>query len=69
MQSILCLVKDDRLFSKVAPTYHRPTNRSSVAIKSEVSLRELPPGAYTLRARVTDVQALLTRSEIVTAAG
>jgi GWxTD domain-containing protein len=48
------IIKDGRLFSKVAPSYHRPTNRSSVAIKSEVSLKALPPGDYTLRARVTD---------------
>jgi GWxTD domain-containing protein len=48
------VIKDGRLFSKVAPSYHRPTNRSSVAIKSDVSLKELPPGDYTLRARVTD---------------
>ena len=48
------ILKDGRLFSKVAPSYHRPTNRTSVAIKSEVSLRELPTGDYTMRARVTD---------------
>jgi len=48
------ILKDGRLFSKVAPSYHRPTHRSSVALMSEVSLKELPPGNYTLRARVTD---------------
>jgi GWxTD domain-containing protein len=48
------ILKDGRLFSKVAPSYHRPTNPSSVAIMSEVSLRALRPGDYTLRARVTD---------------
>lgn len=48
------ILKDGRLFSKVAPSYHRPTNRGSVAVMSEVSLSQLPPGDYTLRARVTD---------------
>ena len=48
------ILKDGRLFSKVAPSHHRPTNPSSVAIMSEVSLRALRPGDYTLRARVTD---------------
>ena len=48
------IMRDGRLFSKVAPSYHRPSNRSSIAIKSEVSLSGLPPGDYTLRARVTD---------------
>lgn len=48
------ILKDGRLFSKVAPSHHRPTKGSSVALKSEVSLKELPPGSYTLRARITD---------------
>ena len=50
----LFIIQDGKLFSKVAPSYHRPTNRSSIAIRSDVSLKELPPGDYTLRARVTD---------------
>ena len=48
------ILKDGRLFSKVAPSYHRPSRRSSVAVKSDISLKALPPGSYTLRARVTD---------------
>jgi hypothetical protein len=48
------ILKDGRLFSKVAPSYHRPSRKSSVALKSDISLKALPPGSYTLRARVTD---------------
>ena len=48
------ILKDGRLFSKVVPSYHRPARESSVALKSDVSLKALPPGSYTLRARVTD---------------
>jgi GWxTD domain-containing protein len=48
------ILKDGRLFSKVAPSYHRPAKKDQVAIKSVVSLKALPLGNYTLRARVTD---------------
>jgi GWxTD domain-containing protein len=48
------ILKDGRLFSKVAPSYHRPSRKSSVAVMSEISLKALPPGSYTLRVRVTD---------------
>jgi GWxTD domain-containing protein len=48
------ILKAGRLFSKVAPSYHRPSRETSVALKSEVSLKALPPGSYTLRARITD---------------
>ncbi len=48
------ILKDGRLFSKVAPSYHRPSRVSGVALKSDVSLKALPPGSYSLRARVTD---------------
>ena len=49
----LFILKDGRLFSKVEPSYHRPT-QSQVAIKSALNLRGLPGGNYVLRARVTD---------------
>ena len=48
------ILKDGRLFSKVAPSYHRPSMKSSVALMSEITLKALPPGSYTLRVRVTD---------------
>ncbi len=48
------LLKSGRLFSKVAPSYHRPGPGAEVGIRSEISLRELVPGHYALRARITD---------------
>jgi GWxTD domain-containing protein len=48
------LLKDGRLFSKVAPSHHRPGGGGEVAVRSEISLRSFPPGDYLLRARITD---------------
>ncbi len=48
------LLKDGRLFSKVAPSHHRPGGGGQVAVRSEISLRSFPPGEYVLRARITD---------------
>jgi hypothetical protein len=50
------LLKGGRLFSKVAPSHHRPGVREGreVSVRSEISLRNFPPGDYLLRARVTD---------------
>lgn len=48
------LLKDGRLFSKVAPSHHRPGGGGEVALRSEISLRNFPPGEYVLRARITD---------------
>ena len=48
------LLKDGRLFSKVAPSHHRPGGGGEVALRSEISLRSFPPGEYVLRARITD---------------
>jgi len=48
------LLKDGRLFSKVAPSHHRPGGGGEVAVRSEISLRSFPPGEYVLRARITD---------------
>jgi len=48
------LLKDGRLFSKVAPSYHRPGGGGEVSVRSEISLRNFPPGSYALRARITD---------------
>ncbi|MGH9391844.1 MAG: hypothetical protein ACRD1Z_19760, partial [Vicinamibacteria bacterium] len=47
-------LKDGRLFSKVAPSHHRPGGGGEVALRSEISLRSFPPGEYVLRARITD---------------
>jgi GWxTD domain-containing protein len=54
IQVDLFLLKDGRLFSKVAPSHHRPGGGGQVSIRSEISLRNFPPGDYVLRARVTD---------------
>lgn len=48
------LLRAGRLFSKVAPSYHQPQPGAEAAIRSEISLREFPPGDYALRARITD---------------
>jgi len=48
------LLKNGRLFSKVAPSHHRPGVGGHVAVRSEISLRSFPPGEYVLRARITD---------------
>ncbi len=48
------LLKEGRLFSKVAPSHHRPGGGGEVAVRSEISLRSFPPGDYILRARITD---------------
>jgi GWxTD domain-containing protein len=48
------LLKDGRLFSKVAPSHHRPGGGGVVAVRSQISLRSFPPGEYVLRARITD---------------
>ncbi|MFQ5789310.1 MAG: GWxTD domain-containing protein, partial [Acidobacteriota bacterium] len=48
------ILREGRLYSKVAPSYHRPAGRTQIAIKSEISLGGFPAGAYTLLARVTD---------------
>jgi GWxTD domain-containing protein len=48
------LLKDGRLFSKVAPSHHRPGGGGEIAVRSEISLRGFPPGDYVLRARITD---------------
>jgi GWxTD domain-containing protein len=48
------LLKDGRLFSKVAPSHHRPGGGGEVSVRSEISLRNFPPGDYVLRARITD---------------
>jgi len=48
------LLKDGRLFSKVAPSHHRPGGGGQVAVRSEISLLRFPPGEYVLRARITD---------------
>jgi GWxTD domain-containing protein len=50
----LYLLRQGRLFSKVAPSYHRPGPGEEVSIRSEISLRDFPPGEYALRARITD---------------
>lgn len=50
----LFILKDGRLFSKVAPSHHRPGGGGEVAVRSEISLRGFPPGDYMLRARITD---------------
>ncbi len=48
------ILKEGRLFSKVAPSHHRPGGGGEVSVRSEISLRSLPPGEYLLRARITD---------------
>jgi hypothetical protein len=48
------LLKDARLFSKVAPSHHRPGGGGQLSVRSEISLKNFPPGEYVLRARVTD---------------
>jgi GWxTD domain-containing protein len=48
------LLKDGRLFSKVAPSHHRPGGGGQVSIRSEISLRGFAVGDYVLRARITD---------------
>ena len=48
------LLKDGRLFSKVAPSHHRPGGDGEASVRSEISLRSFPPGDYVLRARITD---------------
>jgi GWxTD domain-containing protein len=48
------LLKDGRLFSKVAPSYHRPGGGGEISVRSEISLKSFPPGEYVLRARITD---------------
>jgi GWxTD domain-containing protein len=49
------LLKEGRLFSKVAPSHHRPGGGGGeVSVRSEISLRGFPPGDYVLRARITD---------------
>ena len=48
------LLKDGRLFSKVAPSHHRPGGGGQVSIRSEISLKGFPVGDYVLRARITD---------------
>jgi GWxTD domain-containing protein len=48
------LLKGGRLFSKVAPSHHRPGGGGEVSVRSEISLRNFPPGDYLLRARITD---------------
>lgn len=48
------ILREGRLYSKVAPSYHRPLGREETAIKSDISLTGFPPGEYVLRARVTD---------------
>jgi hypothetical protein len=48
------LLKDGRLFSKVAPSHHRPGGGGQVSIRSEISLKGFPTGDYVLRARITD---------------
>ncbi len=48
------LLKDGRLFSKVAPSYHRPGGGGEISVRSEISLKSFPPGDYVLRARITD---------------
>ncbi|MGH9389900.1 MAG: GWxTD domain-containing protein, partial [Vicinamibacteria bacterium] len=50
----LFLLKDGRLFSKVAPSHHRPGGGGVVTVRSEISLKSFPPGDYVLRARITD---------------
>jgi GWxTD domain-containing protein len=48
------LLRGGRLFSKVAPSYHEAQPGAEAAIRSEISLREFPPGDYALRTRITD---------------
>ncbi len=48
------LLKDGRLFSKVAPSHHRPGAGGEVSVRSEISLKSFPAGDYILRARITD---------------
>ncbi len=48
------LIKEGRLFSKVAPSYHRPGGGGVVSVRSEISLKSFLPGDYVLRARITD---------------
>ncbi|HSF15951.1 MAG TPA: GWxTD domain-containing protein [Vicinamibacteria bacterium] len=48
------LLKDGRLFSKVAPSHHRPGGGGEVSVRSEISLATFPPGNYVLRARISD---------------
>jgi GWxTD domain-containing protein len=50
----LFLLKGGRLFSKVAPSYHRPGPGEEVSIRSAISLRDFLSGEYVLRARITD---------------
>jgi GWxTD domain-containing protein len=48
------LLKEGRLYSKVAPSHHRPGGGGQVSIRSEISLKGFPAGDYALRARITD---------------
>jgi GWxTD domain-containing protein len=48
------LLKDGKLYSRVAPSHHRPGGGGEVSVRSEISLRSFPPGDYLLRARITD---------------
>jgi GWxTD domain-containing protein len=48
------LLKEGRLFSKVAPSNHRPGGGGVVSVRSEISLKSFPSGDYVLRARLTD---------------
>jgi len=48
------LLKAGRLFSKVAPSHHRPGGGGELSVRSEISIKGFPVGDYVLRARVTD---------------
>ncbi len=48
------LLKEGRLYSKVAPSHHRPGGGGEVSVRSEISLKSFPAGDYALRARITD---------------
>jgi len=50
----LFFLREGRLFSKVAPSQHRPQSKKETGIKSEISLKGFAPGKYRLKARVTD---------------
>jgi GWxTD domain-containing protein len=56
-------LREGRLYSKVAPSEHRPQSKSQTAIKSEISLKGFPPGSYRLRARVTDGSGAVAEQE------
>lgn len=60
------ILKEGRLYSKVAASYHHPAGRTQIALSSEISLQGFPPGDYSLRARVTDqVTETLAEQEAV----